>query len=80
MIQFGKKYKDKITGFEGVATGRATYISGCDQVLLSPKCGEDGTAKYAQWYDAQRVQEVEGEVITLDNSKSPGCDRPAPKR
>ena len=80
MIQLGKKYKDKITGFEGVATGRATYISGCDQVLLAPKCADDGTAKDAHWYDIQRVDPLEGEAISLDNSKTPGCDLAAPKR
>jgi hypothetical protein len=80
MIQLGQKYKDKITGFEGVATGRCAYISVSDQVLLAPKCGDDGSSKDSHWFDVQRVEAIGEEIITLDNSKTPGCDRAAPKR
>lgn len=81
MVQLGQEYRDKITGFKGVATGLCTYLSGCNQALLAPKCGEDGSAKDSQWYDVQRLEVVEGaKPITLDNSETPGCDRAAPKR
>ncbi len=29
MINFGKRAKDKITGFEGIITGKADYMYGC---------------------------------------------------
>lgn len=31
MIILGRKVRDKVTGFEGIVTGRATYLTGCDQ-------------------------------------------------
>lgn len=80
MIQLGMTYKDKITGFTGVCTGICNYISGCNQALLVPKCGEDGTAKDSQWYDVQRLEPMDAPVITLNNDETPGCDRAAPKR
>jgi hypothetical protein len=80
MIKFGRKYKDKVTGFAGVATGHAHYISGCAQVLLAPPVGSDGAMRESQWFDEQRLETIGGDEITLDNGKTPGCDRAAPKR
>lgn len=39
-IEFGYKYKDIITGFEGIVTDRAMYITGCDRVGLTNTDGE----------------------------------------
>lgn len=79
MIELGATYKDKITGFKGVATGECRYISGCNQVLLAPIVKKDGSYK-CSWFDVQRVEKVKGKKITLDNSKTPGHDIEAPKR
>lgn len=45
MIQLGHSYRDKITGFAGVATGYVRYITGCNQALIAPKAGADGVFK-----------------------------------
>ncbi|EPN30018.1 hypothetical protein A245_46208, partial [Pseudomonas syringae pv. actinidiae ICMP 19096] len=42
MIELGKKARDKISGFEGVITGRAQYLTGCDQYVLSPAAKNGG--------------------------------------
>lgn len=80
MIQLGRTYKDKITGFQGIATGHARYISGCSQVLVAPKTNADGSLRDSQWFDEQRLEAVGEEVMTLDNGDTPGCDKAAPKR
>lgn len=80
IIVLGNTYKDTVTGFEGVATGRCKYISGCYQVLLSPKCIDVGTKLESHWFDVQRLEEIKNETITLDNSKTPGPDKAAPKK
>ncbi|MFG1247643.1 hypothetical protein [Xanthobacter flavus] len=79
-IIFGATYRDAITGFTGIATGHTTYISGCSQVLLAPPVKPDGTLAESQWFDLQRLKMSGANVIHLDNSDTPGCDRPAPKR
>lgn len=81
MIELGKTYADKITGFSGVATGHVNYISGCNQVLLAPKVDGDGKLRDSQWFDEQRL-ELQGTQpqVVLDNSRTPGPDREAPKR
>lgn len=80
MPALGATYQDKITGFEGVATGYVQYITGCNQVLLAPKA-TDGVMKESQWIDEQRLEIVPtARVITINNGSNPGCDRAAPKR
>ena len=79
-MTFGKTYRDKITGFQGVCTGEAGYISGCSQALISAKMDKSLTIK-AEWFDVQRLEPIEKiKVIYLKNDETPGHDIPAPIR
>ncbi len=80
MIELGKTYKDKITGFKGIATGYVQYISGCNQALLAPPVAKDGAKVEAEWFDEQRLDVVRIKAVTLDNGKTPGFDKSAPRR
>lgn len=80
MFKLGWTAKDKITGFQGVITGRCEYLTGCNQVLLSPPVDEKGAHRDACWYDEQRCERVGDTEIVLDNGANPGCDIPAPVR
>ena len=75
----GNTYKDKISDFQGPATGVCRYLTGCDQVLLSGKVGNDGHVKTI-WLDVQRLQKVDAERIVLDNGETPGFDVAPPVR
>lgn len=80
-ITLGATYRDKITGFQGVAVGFVTYISGCNQALLAPPVNQEGALRDSQWFDQQRLELVSGtQAVLLDNGDTPGCDRAAPKR
>lgn len=83
-IQLGATYRDAITGFTGVATGYVQYISGCHQVLLSvaldPKATKDDALVDAHWFDVQRVEDTGEPVIHLENGRTPGSDKAAPRR
>lgn len=80
MIELGREYRDKITGFKGVATGYVQYITGCNQALLAPQVGQDGALRDSQWFDEQRLDETGERTIVLSNGTSPGFDKAAPKR
>lgn len=77
----GKEAKDKITGFKGVITGHAEYLTGCDQYLLQPNC--DDVKKYPEsnWFDEGRVdflqESIKQEEVLADEN---GCDYSAPKK
>ncbi len=78
-IEIGRKVKDKITGFSGVATGRVEYLTGCNQILVQPPVGKDGSYRDSLWIDEQKLDVVGTTKVKLDNSRSPGFDRAAPK-
>lgn len=79
-IKLGTPCKETITGFSGIATGHCTYISGCSQILITPKVADDGVFREAHWFDEQRIVTTGGEAAVLDNSSTPGPDKPAPVR
>lgn len=37
MIEFGKRYRDIVSGFEGICTGCVEWIYGCNQFILAPR-------------------------------------------
>ena len=85
MIILGGTYRDKITGFQGIATGFVRYITGCNQVLLAPPVDRDGKIVESQWFDDQRLVDMGSEVIQLSEPQPPGVavrgfDKQAPKR
>lgn len=80
-IQLGSTAKDVITGFVGIVTGRAEYISGCSQALLIPQVDSAGKYSEGQWFDEQRLVVNERvPVVVLNNGDTPGSDKEAPKR
>jgi len=80
-MELGITVQDKITGFKGIVTGYVKYITGCNQALVSPQVDATGALKESHWFDEQRlVIDDKLKPITLDNGKTPGCDKPAPKR
>lgn len=52
--KMGAKVIDKITGFEGIITGAASYLTGCNQYLLQPPA-KDGEFKEGLWFDENRI-------------------------
>lgn len=76
----GSTIRDQITGFQGVATGKIEYISGCIQVLVQQAVDKDGKKQEPEWFDIQRCEQIGNSQVILDNEENPGFDFPAPKR
>lgn len=77
----GKTFEDKITGFKGVAVGYVIYLSGCNQVLLSPRVDEKGKLDDSRWIDEQRLAvDPSRAAVSLDNGDHPGSDISPPVR
>lgn len=79
-IKLGTLVREIVTGFEGIATGRVEYITGCNQVLVAPRVKDDGAFIDSQWFDEQRLEVIKKEVVKLDNSTAKGSGEPAPRR
>jgi hypothetical protein len=83
-INHGDLVQDKITGMKGVAIGKVSYITGCNQILVQPQC-EDGkheVAPESKWFDEGRMLIVKQGFITLEDvqAERDGADKPAPNK
>lgn len=80
MIKLGLKGRDKITGFEGIITGKVQYLYGCNQYCLVPPA-VNGEIKNGEWFDEGRI-EIIGEGITAGEvraDKPGGPNRDCPR-
>lgn len=78
----GKFGTDKVTGFKGTVVGCLEYMSGCSQLFLVPRVGDDGKMIDGQWFDLQRVVvDVAKGKVAINNGETPGSDHtPKPQR
>lgn len=83
MIELGSKAKDVITGFTGIVTGRAQYLTGCDQYCITQKASSNGNIN-TNWFDENRLEVLKGKPIKLaktDDGKTGGVvANPAPMK
>jgi hypothetical protein len=61
VTELGAKYRDKVTGFEGIAVARYEYLWGCTRISLE-RLGNDGTPASAVFDEPQLEQIGEQQV------------------
>jgi len=84
----GKKLRDVVTGYEGIAIGHVEYLTGCNQVLLVPPVDKDGKRHDGEWFDVDRLEVVDESTLVLPgrarlevaSARAVGGDRDAPKK
>jgi len=79
MSLLGRRGRDVVTGFSGTITGEVQYITGCNQLLLTPLVGDDGRPIDPQWFDEQRV-ELDGTDSVVLKGPGYGPDKVPPTR
>lgn len=72
---FGKKCRDKVTGFEGICIGRSEWLYSCDQYGLEPLSKKNKVAA-TEWFDEGRIEVLENyiEPAEVKSEKSGGCE------
>ncbi len=77
----GDEVREKITGFRGVITGSVTYLTGCNQYLLTAKSKTERKQATTLWYDEGRLELIRN-AITAEEVKADdnGCDIQAPMK
>lgn len=66
-IELGKKLRDKVSGFAGIASTRTHFMTGNIQFNLTTKLGEDGLYKDGA-FDIHQLEFVSDEGITVIES------------
>ena len=81
MIKLGDKVKDKISGFEGIATATGKYLNGCTRILIEPtKLDEDGKMLKAVWFDDVQIEVAEKGAFAEGKKKVGGPARSDSRR
>ena len=57
-IALGDDVRDIISGANGVAVGRAEYLTANVSVLVQPKSYHDGVPRASFWIDERRLERV----------------------
>lgn len=76
-VKLGKKYRDPISGFEGVATGRYEYLHGCVRWQLSGQL--NGEPKDFV-FDEPQLEEVKPQPEPQPSTRGTGGPKDAPPR
>lgn len=80
-ITLGKCYRDKLTGFEGIAVSSHGYLHGCLRVSLQPQKLHEGKLLDPQTFDVPQLEFVnngiysekpEADVTMQPRRKEPG--------
>lgn len=80
-FQHGQEAADSITGFKGVITGRADYITGCNQYLLTAKA-KTGVEGICAWFDEDRlkVTKTKKKTVKVGPRRGGPQSHPAPTK
>lgn len=74
-FELGMKLRDKVTGFEGIATAKIVFLNGCVQYCLKPKLSEEekkkGNFTEGQYIDIEQLEKI-GDGITSDSKPRGG--------
>lgn len=72
----GDTVREKITGFQGVITGTAFYLTGCNSHLVTTKPKDEFSEPISLWYDDGRLELIESTTVkeTEVQDKKPGAD------
>ena len=82
MIDLGVFARDKVTGIEGIVTGRSEYIYGCTQYCIVPKA-VDNKRMDGEWFDEGRIKVIGAGIsateVQVETPGGPNRDAPRGK-
>lgn len=74
-IKLGMTARDIITGFSGIVTAHATYLTGCDQYCLKPRdLDKEGVMKKGVWFDVEQIEVTNNSMLKI-NARPTGGPR-----
>lgn len=77
-IQLGTKVRDEVTGIEGMATARTTWVYGCERICVE-RLDKDGSP-LEHWFDEVRLHPVPTPEPAIPQRASTGGGGNPPSR
>lgn len=62
-VELGDKVKDSVTGYEGIAVAKTTWLHGCIRWLVQPPQRKDGSVPDAQAFDDPQLTVVKKHAV-----------------
>lgn len=78
-IKLGDEVKDKVSGFQGIAVARHTYLNGCDRISIQPKIDKEGKLPESQSFDEPQLEVIQKETVEQGSKKTGGPEKYMPK-
>lgn len=78
-ILLGQRVRDKVTGFEGVATAKVIYLNGCIQFCVKPMVDKNGKMVEGEYIDDSQLVVIKdwGDLdIEQESGGGPASDVP----
>lgn len=64
-VNLGDKVREDITGFEGIATSRTVFMTGCARIGVQAKVDKDGKVPHIEAFDEDRLTVTEPAAIKV---------------
>lgn len=77
-MKLSDKVRDQITGFEGIITGKCSYINGCVQFLVQPTVDKEGSHRGAKWIDQTELAMVKANATEVGQGVQEAVGGPHP--
>ena len=81
-VKLGDEVKDTVSGFQGIALSRHSYLQGCDRIGIQPPVNEGGELPDIQTFDEPSLVIVGKQKAKEGNRTSGGPEKymPADRR
>ena len=63
MLELGIRVKDKVSGLEGIITGRSQWLNGCRSYGVQAKMDKDGKIPETKWIDEGQLEIIDSKSI-----------------
>lgn len=79
MINLGDRVKDRVTGYEGIATARIEYLNKCVQYCVEARVGKDGKKPDGVYIDIDQLEVTKENAVEIDTEPTGGFMPNQPK-
>ena len=77
-VEYGKTYKDSVSGFVGKVIAISKFQFGCIRIALMPPA-KDGKLEEIQWFDEQAIENIKPKKKLLGGPTPNPKQNPDPK-
>ena len=74
MIEFGKRYGDIVSGFEGICIGYVEWIYGCNQFILAPRAENASKKESSSLFFEKQLEYLDDGIV--DKVETPEVSAP----